>query len=291
MRSSPTSGAEMSNHPVREQTTGTARNGEIRLPWERFTAQGEEPLLLINGLGGPMVEYEIGFIVELLERGFDVVRFDNRDAGRATATGGGYRLADMADDAVVVLDTVGWDTAHVFGMSMGGMIVQQLGIDHCDRLRSITSMASTTGNPEYGTASPAAQEANLRPMPPDREGWLDLMVATEQVWASPSAWSPEAARALGELVFDYGVQPEQTVHQYTAIMESGSREDALPSITTPTLVLHGSHDTLIHPSGGRRTAELIPDATYIELEGMGHDLPAAFWPTVADHVRALADQA
>ena len=152
-------------------------------------------------------------------------------------------------------------------------------------------MASTTGNLEYGTASPAAQAANRTPMPPDREGWLAVFVAIEHIWASPSAWSPEAARAKGELVFDYGVQPEQTVHQYTAVMESGSREDALPSITTPTLVLHGSHDTLIHPSGGRRTAALIPDATYIELEGLGHDLPAAFWPTVADHVRALADRA
>ena len=274
-----------------KQTSGTARNGEITLPWERFTAHGEEPLLLINGLGGPMVEYEIGFIEELLERGFDVVRFDNRDAGRATATGGGYRLADMADDAVAVLDTVGWDTAHVFGMSMGGMIVQQLGIDHADRVLTITSVMSTTGNPEYGTATPAAQEAHLAPMPADREGWLDVLVATERIWASPSTWDPETARTWGEMMFDYGIQPEGTMHQYRAVMESGSREDALSSITTPALVLHGSHDTLIQPSGGRRTAELIPDATYIELEGMGHDLPAAFWPTVAAHVRTLADRA
>ena len=119
--------------------TGTARSGtdgEIELPWMRFGDGSGEPLLLVNGLGSPSVSYEDGFVAEFTARGFDVVRYDNRDAGRATSTEGGYLLADMADDAVAVLDAVGWETAHVFGMSMGGMIVQQLGIAHADRLRS-----------------------------------------------------------------------------------------------------------------------------------------------------------
>lgn len=265
-------------------TEGTARNGEISLPWIRTTGDGDTPLLLVNGLSSPRVAYDDGFVAELIGRGFDVVRFDNRDAGRATATSGGYVLADMADDAVAVLDDVGWDTAHVFGMSMGGMIVQQLGIDHADRLRSITSVMSSTGNPDYGTSSRAARAALLTPAPIEREAWLEHRVATEHIWASPSEWTPETCRARGERLFDYGVQPAQTAHQYNAIMSSPPREDALRTVQVPTLVLHGSEDTLLHKSGGERTAELMPNSEYVELDGMGHDLPPAYWPRIADLV-------
>ena len=265
-------------------TEGTARNGEIELPWIRTTDGGSEPLLLVNGLSSPRVAYEDGFVAELNQRGFDVVRYDNRDAGRATSTNGGYLLADMAADAVAVLDDVGWETAHVFGMSMGGMIVQQLGIDHPHRFRTLTSLMSSTGNPEYGTASRAAREALVTPAPLDRESWLAHRVATEHIWASPAEWSEESSRAKGALQYDYGVQPAQTMHQYNAIMQSPPREDALRAVELPTLVLHGSEDTLIHPSGGQRTAEVMPNATYVELDGMGHDLPAAYWATIAGHV-------
>ena len=149
---------------------GVARNGEIELPWLRSAGEGNEPLLLINGLGSPRAAYEDGFVTELNQRGFDVVRFDNRDAGRATSTKGGYTLSDMAVDAIAVLDAVGWPTAHVFGMSMGGMIVQQLGIDFSNRLRSIVSLMSTTGNPEFGTSSREARAALVTPSPADRRG-------------------------------------------------------------------------------------------------------------------------
>lgn len=263
---------------------GTAQNGEIELPWIKTINDGGAPLLLVNGLSSPLVAYEEGFVVELVNRGFEVVRFDNRDAGRATATEGGYRLIDMAADAVAVLDSVGWATAHVFGMSMGGMIVQQLGITFADRLESITSLMSTTGNPEYGTASKAAREALMASSPTDREGWLAQRLKTDPIWASPNEWTPEVCRAKGEIMFDYGVQPQSVVHQYTAIVKSPPREDALRDVHVRTLVLHGSEDTLIHPSGGRRTAELMANAHYVELKGMGHDLPAAYWPTIADHV-------
>lgn len=265
-------------------TEGTARNGDVELPWIRTSGGGTEPLLLINGLSSPRVAYEDGFVAELNRCGFDVVRYDNRDTGRATSTEGGYLLTDMAADAIAVLDAIGWDTAHVFGMSMGGMIVQQLGIDHPGRLRTITSLMSSTGNPEYGTSSRAAREALTTPAPLDRDAWLDHRVATEKIWASPAEWTEAVSRAKGELLYDYGVQPRQTVHQYNAIMKSPPREDELRGVTVPTLVLHGTEDTLIHPSGGRRTAELMPSSTHIELEGMGHDLPAAYWPVIARHV-------
>jgi len=265
-------------------TEGTARNGEVALPWIHNSVDGGEPLLLINGLSSPRVSYEEGMVDELNGRGFDVVRFDNRDAGRATSTNGGYFLSDQAADAVKVLEAVGWDTAHVFGMSMGGMIVQQLGIDHADRLRSITSVMSSTGNPEFGTSSRAAREALMTPSPTEREAWLAHRITTEQIWASPAEWTPETSRAKGELMFDYGVQPQNTVHQYNAIMKSPPREDALRNVQVRTLVLHGTEDTLIGQSGGERTAEVMPNATFVALDGMGHDLPAAYWPTIADYL-------
>lgn len=271
----------MTDPTIRE---GTASNGEIDLPWIRSTGPGTTPLLLINGLSSPRVAYEEGFVDELIGQGFDVVRYDNRDAGRASATSGGYFLADLADDAVAVLDDVGWATAHVFGMSMGGMIVQQLGIDHADRLRSITSVMSSTGNPEYGTSSREAREALLTPAPTEREAWLEHRLETDPVWATPSEWTPEASRAKGEMMFDYGVQPTQTVHQYNAIMNSPPREDALREVLVATLVLHGDEDTLLHKSGGRRTAELMPNSSYVELEGMGHDLPPGYWARIAELV-------
>lgn len=267
-----------------------AQNGDVRLRWEHHEGPGGgEPLLLVNGLSSPMVAYEVGFIAELHQAGFDVIRYDNRDTGRSTSTEGGYLLPDMAADAVAVLDAAGWDSAHVFGMSMGGMIVQQLGIDAPDRLRSITSLMSHTGNQEFGTSSRAAREALMTPSPQERDGWLSRRVETEQIWASPAEWTEASSRAKGALLFDYGVQPTQVVHQYNAIMKSGDREPQLANVQTPTLVLHGSADTLIHPSGGQRTAEVMPNSRYVELDGMGHDLPAAYWPVIAGHVRSLVD--
>ncbi len=267
---------------------GTARNGDIELPWIRTGMDGGEPLLLVNGLSSPRVSYEDGLVAEFNDRGFDVVRFDNRDAGRATSTNGGYLLADQANDAIAVIDAVGWNTAHVFGMSMGGMIVQQLGIDHADRLRSITSLMSNTGNPKFGSATKEAQAALLKPSPIEREAWLDQRVATEHIWASPDHWTEAGSRAKGELMFDYGVQPRRTVHQYNAIVKSPRREDALRQVQVPTLVMHGTADTLITPPGGVRTAEIMPNATFISLEGMGHDLPKFYWPIIAGHVADLA---
>ena len=148
-----------------EVTEGTARNDSVELPWIRNAIADGEPLLLVNGLGSPRVSYEDGFVAELNERGFDVVRFDNRDAGRATATQGGYLLVDQASDAVAVMDAVGWSTAHVFGMSMGGMIVQQLGISFASRLRTITSLMSNTGNSAFGRSTKEAQQALMTPSP------------------------------------------------------------------------------------------------------------------------------
>lgn len=269
---------------------GVARNGLVELPWQRFGRDGE-PLLLVNGLSSPSVAYDDGFVAEVTNRGFDVVRFDNRDSGRATSTSGGYQLVDMAADAVAVLDDLGWGTAHLFGMSMGGMIVQQLAITFGSRVRTIISLMSTTGNRDFGRPTPEALEALMIPAPLDREQWLEHRVSTERVWATPAQWDPSAVRARGERLFDYGIQPEGVKHQYQALMSSGSRDVALAKVETPTLVLHGTHDTLVQLSGGRHTADVIRNSEFVAIEGMGHDLPQAYWTVIADHVARFVGDA
>lgn len=272
-----------------------ALNGDIRLRWERYPASNPGApargnLLLVNGLGSPMVAYPLGFVRKLATRGFDVVRFDNRDAGRSSATEGGYTVSEMATDATVVMDAAGWETAHVLGMSMGGMIVQQLAIEHADRLDSVTSLMSNTGNRDHGRATDEVMEALLLPPPEEREAWIKHTLETGKLWESPGHWTPETSRARAERLFDYGVQIRQTFFQWKAIMDSGDREAALAETRVPMLVMHGTEDTLITPAGGQRTAEVAGNARYVAIDGMGHDLPEAYWAPIADHVVAFVEQ-
>lgn len=258
----------------------------VQLRWERFGTTGE-PLLLINGLGSPSVAFELGFVEELVNRGCSVVRFDNRDTGRSSRCDGvsgsdsPYTVNDMAADAASVLDAAGWDSAHVLGQSMGGMIAQQLAIDHPTRARSLISFMSTTGNPAFGRPSPEALEALLTVQPSDRDGWLAHRVETERIWASPEDWDPAWVRAKGELMYDNGVDPVGTTRQFRAVAVGGNRDGALARLSLPVLVLHGTADTLITPGGGEHTAKIVPGATYVAIEGLGHDLPPARWAEVA----------
>ncbi len=265
----------------------------VELGWEQFNSDGA-PLLLINGLGSPRVAYEVGFLELLAEAGFAVARFDNRDLGESTrcpgdqhATQQTYELADMARDAAAVLDDLGWADAHVLGQSMGGMIAQQLAIDSPDRMRSMTSLMSSTGAKGFGRPSKEVLAALLATAPDEREAWLDHRVKTEKLWASPAVWDPELTRAKGELLFDHGVDSDGTARQYRAVADN-SRDEALATIDVKTLVLHGSADTLLDPSGGRHTADVIPGARYVEIEGMGHDLHPHFWQRLTDEVATFA---
>lgn len=266
----------------------------VELCWELWGSEGPESsrLLLVNGLGSPMVSYELGFIQQLVAAGFQVVRFDNRDVGKSSRMTGlrsaSYVLADMAADAVAVLDAVGWETVHVVGQSMGGMISQQLAIDAPERLLSMTSLMSGTGEPGFGRPSKEALAALLTTQPSDREGWLDSRVRTEKLWASPDLWDPEWVRAKGELMFDYGVDPQGAARQYRAVVGSGSRDNDLAAITTPTLVMHGSADMLIGVDGGRHAAEVIAASRYVEIEGLGHDLPPKMWSRLVQEVADFA---
>ena len=277
--------ASGSNEPLSgPSSSGLAENGAVRIAWEQWGSEGV-PLLLINGLGSPMVAYEVGQIEAFIDTGFHVVRFDNRDTGRSSRMDGvKYNLSDMAADAVAVLDAVGWDTAHVLGQSMGGMIVQTLAIEASSRLRSVTSLMSSTGNPKFGAPSGPALEALLEVPPSDRAGWMEVRLRTEKIWSSTTIDDPTWNQRKAELLFDYGVDPAGTGRQYMAVRASGDREAGLANVALPFLVLHGSVDTLLDPSGGRRTAEVVPNARYVEIEGMGHDMPPNFWDRIVSEV-------
>ena len=214
------------------------------------------------------------------DEGFQVVRFDNRDVGLSTKLDGmDYSLVDMADDAVAVLNAVGVDRAHVMGCSMGGMIVQRLAIDHADRLHSVTSVMSRPGEPGYGDSSEAALAFLMAPPAESRSAYIDNQVAALRVYGSKPEWLDEdAIRARAAAAYDRCFCPAGIVRQMRAVMHDGSRSEELAKVDLPVLVIHGSRDTLIDPSGGRRTAELIPGARYVEIDGMGHDYPPPVWP-------------
>jgi pimeloyl-ACP methyl ester carboxylesterase len=199
----------------------------------------------------------------------------------------------MAGDALAVLDAVGAARAHVMGVSMGGMIAQRLAIDHGDRLLSLTSVMSTTGEPEYGRSSPEALAAVTAEPARTRDEYVANQVAQKRVYGSKPEWIDESyLRARAARAFDRSYCPEGMRRQMRAIVSDGDRAHGLRSVRTPTLVMHGELDTLVDPSGGRRTAELIPGARYVEIAGLGHDYPVAVWDrwveTWADFVRSIS---
>lgn len=256
-----------------------ARNGDVELHFDSFGDPSDPALLLVNGLGSQCINYDEEWCRRFVAAGYRVIRFDNRDVGLSTKRPGvDYTLADMADDAVAVLDANGVERAHVLGLSMGGMIVQRLAIDHPERVLTMTSVMSRTGEPGYGESSPEAMAALTRPPATSREEYIEAHVAALAIYGSKPEWIDEGeARARAGAAYDRCFEPAGVARQMAAVMRDGSRDDALRRIDVPTLVLHGSRDTLIQPSGGRHTAEVIPGARYVEIEGMGHDYPRAVW--------------
>lgn len=263
----------------------TANSGDCTLHYETFGSADDPTLLLVNGLGSQCINYRTEWCEMFVDAGFHVVRFDNRDVGLSThytdapvdGSGAAYRLDDMAADAVAVLDAVGVEHAHVMGLSMGGMIAQHLAIGHRTRLLTIVSVMSRTGEPAYGRSTPEALAQLTSPPATDRVSAIERAVAGLRIWGSPAfadeaRWRVDAARA-----FDRCFDPAGVTRQYLAVQASGSWADELPDVTTPTLVMHGTADTLIDISGGRRTAELVPGAEFVAIDGMGHDYPPQLW--------------
>jgi len=269
-----------------------ARNGNCEIYYEMFGDPSDPTLLMVNGLGSQCINYHEDWCAMFVDRGLQVIRYDNRDVGLTTkfddaprgVGGEAYTISDMAADGMAVLDAAGVDRAHVMGLSMGGMIVQVMAIEHPDRLLSVTSVMSRTGEPDYGGSTPEAFALLTAPAPTSQQESIDRHVEGLRVWGSPAfadeeRWAADAGRA-----FDRSFDPAGVGRQFFAVGASGSRADALREVTTPTLVMHGSADTLIAPSGGERTAELIPGARFELIEGMGHDYPPQLWERWVDLV-------
>lgn len=266
----------------------TARHGDVELHYETFGSPTDPTLLLVNGLGSQCINFDEAWCRLFVAEGYQVVRFDNRDVGLSSKLDGvTYTLADMAGDGIAVLDAIGVDRAHVMGLSMGGGIVQRMAIHHPDRLRSMTSAMSSTSEPDHGQSDPEALAVLLAPPPTSRDEYVERNLAAQYVYGSDPAWLvDDDIRARAGAAYDRCFCPAGMGRQMQAVIGDGPRVDALRGIDLPVLVLHGSRDRLIDPSGGRRTAEVIPGARYQEIEGMGHDYPPAVWST---WVRLWAD--
>jgi pimeloyl-ACP methyl ester carboxylesterase len=282
-----------------------AELGEITLCYETFGDPSDPAMLLIMGLGTQMIGWHDDFCRELAEAGFHVVRFDNRDSGRSTHVdapppslakllrrdrkAASYDLGDMADDAAGLLDHLGIDRAHVVGASMGGMIGQTLAARRPERVISLTSIMSNTGARVSGQPALVAYPVLIKTAPNDREAFADHLVKIIDTIGSPGFdRDVEYTRDLARRSYDRSYSPASTARQMAAIIASGKRTRELGRITAPTLVIHGTADKLVRPSGGRATARAIPGAKLLKIEGMGHDLPRGAWPQI---IRATVQMA
>jgi pimeloyl-ACP methyl ester carboxylesterase len=282
----------------------------IELEYETFGSPTDPPLLLVMGFTAQLIAWPTAWCQLLADAGRFVIRFDNRDCGLSTKLDGvevdlgavimaamssapdvqqptlpdgvtvPYTLSDMAADAVGLLDHLGVEAAHIVGASMGGMIVQTMAIEHPTRVLSMTSIMSMPGEPEVGQPAPEAAAALLAPPPTDRDAYIDSS-ANWLVWHSKKYRNAEQTRLDAAESFDRSFYPEGSPRQLAAIYASGRRTVGLSQLPIPTLVIHGCDDTLITPSGGTRTAELVPGAHLLMLSDMGHDLPEPLWPEVA----------
>ncbi|GAB2943273.1 alpha/beta fold hydrolase [Streptomyces sundarbansensis] len=284
-----------------------AVSSDVSIAYESFGDPGDPPVLLVMGFGAQMLAWHEDFCRALADRGRYVIRYDNRDCGLSTkfdehpvdmgrfiaAVSSGdfpaalamvpYRLRDMADDGLGLLTALGIERAHVVGASMGGMIAQTMALSFPERVLTLTSMMSSTGESAYGQSSPEAQAVLFAPKPADRAGYV-AAAEKELAWASQRYGDAAALRELAAASYDRAYYPAGIGRQLGAMVLSGSRADALRELRVPTMVIHGLDDTLIDPSGGRRTAELVPGAELLLVPDMGHDRPRELWPDLIDAV-------
>jgi pimeloyl-ACP methyl ester carboxylesterase len=280
--------------------------GDVELCYETFGDPADPAVLLIMGLGTQMIGWPEEFCAELVERGFYVIRYDNRDVGRSTHFDSvppptlwqlllrrpkhvAYTLADLADDGVGVLDHLDIEAAHVVGASMGGMVTQVLAARRPERVLSLVSIMSSTGSRWSGQPAMRVFPYFLRRPAAGREAFVERIVKLFRVVGSPGFERDEQAlREMAELSFERGDDAAGTGRQLAAILASGNRVADLRRIKAPTVVIHGTADRLVRPSGGRATARAIPGARLMLIEGMGHDLPRGAWPQI---IGAIAENA
>jgi pimeloyl-ACP methyl ester carboxylesterase len=265
------------------------------------------PVVLIMGIGMQMIGWDESFCAQLAARGFRVIRFDNRDVGLSTwlddkgdpnvlevfdrlrrkqPVEPAYRLADMAEDVIGLLDALHIDRAHVVGLSMGGMIAQELAIRHPERVRSLTSIMSTTSELDLRGPSFETMMSLLKPFPPDRKGFIERGVEIARALAGLPV-DVERVRQFAARSFDRAYHPAGLRRQLVAIWLSGGRRAALRNLKVPALVIHGENDPLIPIEGGRDTAKAIPGARLVSIPGLGHEWPASVWPRLLDELQTF----
>jgi pimeloyl-ACP methyl ester carboxylesterase len=295
------------------QAPRIARANGIDICYDVFGYSDAEPMVMIMGLGAQLIHWDDEFCRELAGRGFRVIRFDNRDIGQSSIMTGGkklslyelaklrflniplaapYKLSDMAADTVALLDALQIRKAHVVGASMGGMIAQEMAIAYPERLRSLTSIMSTTGDPRLPQPS---RQVTMKLMEKQPDGYDAFIERFKQTWMFLRAGSfPEdEARDLdrAERTFARGLSPDGVGRQLRAILASGSRKERLAQVTAPTLVIHGKVDPLVHPAAGRDTAASIPGAKLLMVDRMGHALPISMWPMLIGAIARHAQSA
>lgn len=287
-------------------TIATASNvgpARIDIAYERLGDPHAPPVLLIMGVGAQLIAWPDGFCDELVRRGLHLIRFDNRDVGESTHLTGApppdmaaalagdcssasYTLSDMAADAVGLLDALGLESVHLVGASMGGAIAQTIAIEHPRRVRSLTSMMSTTGDPSVGQPNAEVMRVLASGSPPSsREEIVQRTLDVFRIIGSPGfAPDLEAVADRAGRAFDRAFDPPGMARQAIAVLASGDRTARLRSLDAPALVIHGAGDRMCDVSGGRATAAAIPGAELVVLDRMGHDLPRALWPRLATRI-------
>jgi len=283
--------------------------GDVELCYEPFGDPDRPAVLLVMGLGTQMIAWHADFCTELADRGFFVIRYDNRDVGRSTHLNDRpapkpreivtrrirrppYLLPDMAADGVGLLDELGIEGAHVVGASMGGMIAQTMAAHHPERVLSLVSIMSSTGSRWSGQPAPRILPVFLQKPAATKEAYQERIVKLFALVGSPGfERDDDDLRELAGTSWDRGVDPAGFARQLGAIIASGHRAADLRRIRVPTLVIHGKSDRLVRPSGGRATARAIPNARLELIDGMGHDLPRGVWPRILDGIEQTAARA
>lgn len=293
--------------PVR---SGRARVGEIEIAYD-VLGEGGRPLVLVMGIGAQRVFWDDALCARFVAAGFHVARFDHRDIGESTRldapipravpalarrlvgarVDAPYTLSDMAADVAGLIEALGWRSAHVVGASLGGMVGQHLAIEHPHRVRSLVSIMSTPGGRRY-LPEPHALRALFSPAPRTAE---EAGLAAERLFAAigSPAWPADGARLrrAGQLAHARGLSPRGFLRHFAAVLASGDRAARLRAVRVPTLVIHGSRDPMFPLRAGRAMTRLMPEATWLPIAGMGHDLPTPLWPTLVAAIARHAERA